>query len=140
DARPETIFSFFTDPQKTVKSKGIDAKLDPRPGGCYRVNINGNDVAVGKYVEIVPFTKIIFTWGWEAHGHPMPPGSSVVEITLTPDGASTVVRLRHSGIPSKELRDLHAMGWDHYSSRLAMAATGKNPGPNQTITQDMKHN
>ncbi len=139
DARPETIFSFFTDPQKMVKWKGIDAKLDPRPGGGYRVNINGKDIAVGKYVEIVPFTKIVFTWGWEANGHPMPPGSSVVEITLTPDGNSTVLRLRHSGIPTKELRDLHAMGWDHYFSRLAIAATGRDPGPDPTINHDMKH-
>ncbi len=140
EAKPETIFSFFTDPQKMVKWKGIEARLDARPGGGYWVNINGRDVASGKYVEIVPFTKIVFTWGWETPGHPMPPGSSVVEITLTPDGDSTVLRLRHSGIPTKELRDQHAMGWDHFGARLAIAATGKDPGPDPTINQDMKHN
>ncbi len=138
-AKPETIFSFFTDPQKMIKWKGIDARLDPRPGGTYRVNINGQDVAIGKYVEIIPYKKVVFTWGWEATGHPMPPGSSTVEITLTPDGDTTVLRLLHSGIPTQELRNVHAIGWDHFMGRLVMVATGKDPGPDTAMSQETKH-
>ena len=35
EARPETVFAFFTDPAKMVQWKGVDALLDPRPGGLY---------------------------------------------------------------------------------------------------------
>jgi len=40
EARPETVFAYFTDPAKMVQWKGVDAVLDPRPGGQYRVNVN----------------------------------------------------------------------------------------------------
>ena len=42
-ARPETIFPFFTDPEKMKRWQGIDITLDPKPGGIYRVNMNGNE-------------------------------------------------------------------------------------------------
>ncbi len=127
NARPETIFPFFTDPAKMVRWKGIDAMLDPRPGGVYRVNVTGRDVAVGEYVEIVPYTRVVFTWGWEGAGQAVPPGASTVEVTLTPDGNATVVRLRHYGL-SPEQGEAHLEGWDHFLPRLVEAAEGRDPG------------
>ena len=38
-ARPETVFEFFTDPDKMVLWKGREADLDPQPGGIYRVEM-----------------------------------------------------------------------------------------------------
>ena len=127
-ARPETVFSFFTDPEKMVRWKGIEASLDPRPGGVYRVNMNGRDVASGQYVEVVPHTRVVFTWGWEGEGTAFPPGSSTVEISLIPDGDGTIVRLRHLGLPADQ-RDPHQEGWDHYLARLTTVAEGRDPGP-----------
>jgi len=127
-ATPETVFSFFTDPAKMVRWKGIRAKLDPRPGGVYRVEISGRDVVLGKYVEIVPYSRIVFTWGWEGEDSPLPPGSTTVEIVLTPDGDGTIVRLRHLGLPTEQ-REPHAQGWDHFLPRLNLAAEGLEPGP-----------
>lgn len=127
-ARPEIVFSFFTDPAKLVRWKGVRAELDPRPGGIYRVEINGRDIVLGKYVEIVPFNRIVFTWGWEGENSPLPPGSTTVEIDLIPDGDGTIVRLRHFGLPP-EHREVHAQGWDHFLPRLGMAAAGMEPGP-----------
>ena len=49
-------------------------------------------------------------------------------VYLTPDGDSTIVRLRHSGLKG-DLRDMHAMGWEHYMARLVVAAAGGDPGP-----------
>jgi len=127
-ARPETVFTFFTDPAKMARWKGLHADLDPRPGGLYRVDINGRDVARGEFLEVVPYTRIVFTWGWEGDGAPLPPGASTVEITLTPDGGGTILRLRHSGLPPA-LHDIHAQGWDHFLPRLLEAAEGRDPGP-----------
>ena len=73
-AKPETIFPYFVDAEKMLLWMGIEADLDPRPGGNYRVNITGKDVAVGRYVEIVPHSRVVFTWGWEGAGNPVPPG------------------------------------------------------------------
>lgn len=125
-ARPETVFSFFTDPAKMARWKGRQATLDPRPGGVYRVDIDGKHIARGEFVEIVPYRRIVFTWGWEG-GEPVPPGSSTVEIVLVPDGDSTILRLTHQGLPAAT-RDSHREGWEHYLARLALAAAGTDPG------------
>ncbi len=128
-ASPQTIFSFLTDPAKMVLWKEITAELEPHPGGTYRVNVTGHDIARGKYVEVVPYSRVVFTWGWEGEGNPVPPGSSTVEITLMPDGDGTIVRLRHSGLKVAKQRKEHAMGWEHFLERLAIVASGGDPGP-----------
>ena len=89
-----------------------------------------SDVAVarGEYVEIEPYTRVVFTWGWEGDGNPVPPGSTVVEVVLTPDGDGTILRLSHRDLPEAE-REIHGHGWDHYLGRLAPAAAGRDPGP-----------
>jgi len=135
-ARPEVVFEFFTDPVKMVRWKGVDAMLDPRPGGIYRVNVTGKEVAVGEYVEIVPHSRIVFTWGWE--GSPIAPGSTRVEVTLTPDGDGTLLKLRHSGLAGEAALQ-HAEGWDHFLARLVLAAAGQDPGPDPWVESDRHH-
>lgn len=129
-ARPEVVFEFFTDPLKMIRWMGIDAMLDPRPGGAYRVNVTGRDIAVGEYVEVVPHTRIVLTWGWE--NSPIAPGSTRVEVSFTPDGDGTVVRLRHSGLSGEAVQQ-HAEGWEHFLSRLMLAAVGQDPGPDPLV-------
>jgi uncharacterized protein YndB with AHSA1/START domain len=131
DARPETIFEFFTDPEKHLQWEGTEAELDPRPGGIYRVLIAGAFQAAGEYVEVVPNEKVSFTFGWEMEDNPVGPGSTKVEITLHPEGDKTLVRLRHSGLPEGESVGQHTSGWDHYLGRLAVAATGGDAGPDK---------
>jgi uncharacterized protein YndB with AHSA1/START domain len=127
-APPDEVFRFFIDPDKMIVWKAVEAELDPRPGGVFRINVTGRDVARGEYVEIDPPRRVVFTFGWESSNSPEPPGSTVVKITLLPDGDGTLVRLVHSGVPD-EIRAGSAGGWDHYLARLAVAAEGGNPGP-----------
>jgi uncharacterized protein YndB with AHSA1/START domain len=134
-ARPETIFSFFTDPAKIVRWLGIRAQLNPQPGGIFRVNINERDVVCGKYLEVVPFSRVVFTWGWKGSS-PLPLGSTTVEITLVPDAHGTTVSLRHLGIPAEQ-RGFQAAGWDQILQRLVIAAEGGDPGPDPWSTSQM---
>jgi len=127
-ARPETVFEFFIDPEKMSRWKGSSAELDPRPGGTYRVGgIAGGATVVGEYVELDPPNHLVFTWGWE--GDPdVPPGSSTVEVTLTSDGDATVLRLVHRDLPAGQGAK-HMEGWEHFVPRLVEAAAGGDPGP-----------
>ena len=128
DATPETIWPFLTTPGKHVEWEGTVAEIDPRPGGIYRVLVQGQHQSAGEYVEVVPMEKVVFTFGWEQEGHPIPPGSTTVEISLHPEGEKTRVRLVHRGLPDDAVAD-HTHGWDHYLGRLALAATGHDAGP-----------
>src|SRR5919204_1451791 len=108
-ARPETVFPFFTDPARMVRWKGVEADLDARPGGIYRVNVTGREVARGQYVEVVPNRRVVFTWGWEGAGSTLPPGASTVEVDLIPDGDGTIVRLTHRDPPARLARIIHGV-------------------------------
>jgi uncharacterized protein YndB with AHSA1/START domain len=122
------VFPFFVDPEKMVAWKAVEANLDPRPGGTFRIDVTGHDVARGEYVEIDPPRRVVFTFGWESGAPSVPPGSTTVEITLIPDGDGTRVRLVHRGVPD-EIRAGSAEGWDHYLPRLVIAAEGGVPDP-----------
>lgn len=135
-ARPETVFEFFVDPAKLLRWKGIEATLEPRPGGLYRVNVNGKDIAVGRYVVVEPPTRVVFTWGWEGEGSLLPPGSSTVDVTLTADGDGTLVRLEHRDLPAAAAEQ-HREGWLHFLDRLEVAGAGGDPGPDPWAQQPM---
>jgi uncharacterized protein YndB with AHSA1/START domain len=122
EARPETVFAFWTEPDKMARWMGHSIRLDPRPGGQLRIDYNGEDVASGAFVELDPPSRLVLTWGWEAAGDPTPPGSSRVEVDFVPDGSGTIVRLRHLGLPAEAVEG-HAVGWDQFLPGLASAAT-----------------
>jgi uncharacterized protein YndB with AHSA1/START domain len=128
-APPETVFAFFTDADKMVQWKGSEAQLDPRPGGIYRVDVMPGNVARGQYVEVVPYSRVVFTWGWEGENPLIPPGGSTVEVTFVRDGDGTIVRLVHRDLATAQQRHEHAGGWDMFLPRLAAAAAGGDPGP-----------
>ena len=54
EATPDTVFRFLVDPERMTAWMGVSAELDPRPGGRFRINVTGQDIAVGEYLEIVP--------------------------------------------------------------------------------------
>lgn len=135
-ARPETVFSYFTDAEKYRRWKGVEAELDPRPGGIYRVQMTERGTWIrGEYVAVEPPTRLVFTWGWESRVElprgiaEVTPGSTTVEVTFVPDGDATIVRLRHDGFPTDDAVKMHSWGWGVYLERLTLAATGGDPGP-----------
>jgi uncharacterized protein YndB with AHSA1/START domain len=129
-AEPETVFAFFTDPEKMVRWMGVGATLDPRPGGVFSLNMMAGYFVEGEYVAVEPYSRVVFTWGYgflPDEQNPLPPGSSTVEVELVPGGNATIVRLTHR-VPV-ELVDFHVMGWENYLGRLAIVAGGEVPGP-----------
>jgi uncharacterized protein YndB with AHSA1/START domain len=128
-ALPETVFAYFTDPAKIVRWLGTDATLDPSPGGACRIKVNDMFFVLGEYVEVVPYRRIVFSWGYEQNWFAMPPQSTVVEVSLTPDGEDTIVLLSHRRLPGAIAGATTQAGWEHYLPRLAIAASGGHPGP-----------
>ena len=130
-ADPATVFAFFTDPQRLTRWMGVSATIEPRPGGLFLLNVSGDNVARGEFKEVIPVSRLAYTFGWEGRDD-IPPGSSLVEIDLLPSGAGTLVRFTHSGLPPEAV-PAHTEGWTHYMARLALAATGRDPGPDPKL-------
>jgi len=130
-APPATVYRYFVDPERMVQWMSNRAEIDPRPGGRIRLDYDGFDVMRGEFVELVPDRRVVFTWGWETLGDNVPAGASRVEVTLTPDGEGTLLRLVHSGLPAGASEG-HATGWDSFLGNLGSAArTGRRAQPNE---------
>jgi uncharacterized protein YndB with AHSA1/START domain len=131
-ASPETVWLFLTDPQRAQSWWGARVDLELVLGGRYRVEVRPDRVVSGAFVEIDPPRRLVYTFGWEAGaGIPgtVPPGSTRVEIDLLAEGDGTRLRLVHRELPGAESVVAHGLGWTHYLDRLAVAAAGRDPGP-----------
>jgi uncharacterized protein YndB with AHSA1/START domain len=135
-ASPATVFSFFTDLERWTSWQGVDGELDARPGGAFRIRMPGDQVASGRFLEIVPEQRLVFTWGWEGDAPPVPPGSTTVTIELEHNEMGTLVRLTHGPLVPPPVAEHHRQGWERYLERLRVRAEGGDPGPDtpQTAT------
>jgi uncharacterized protein YndB with AHSA1/START domain len=121
-APPATVFAFLTDPDRILRWMGVEATTEAHPGGLYFLKVRDDRVARGEFREVVPVHRLAYSFGWEGD-EAVPPGSSLVDR----DGG-TLLRMTHSGLPNAEQCARHAEGWAHYLGRLAISATGRDPG------------
>jgi uncharacterized protein YndB with AHSA1/START domain len=134
-AAPERVYGFFTDPALWSRWQGTSAIVDAQPGGILQVAMGpaASGLAEGHFVELEPFERIVFTWGWASSPlSTLPPGSTVVTVHLRPDGDGTLVTLTHDSLPDRE-RELHEAGWSLYLNRLVIVAEGGDPGPDPSL-------
>ncbi|SOX53410.1 ATPase [Mycobacterium ahvazicum] len=126
-ASAQRVFELFTDPDQFIQWMAPQATLEPIPGGIVRWTHPNGDTVSGRYLEITPH-RIVFTYGWERPEVEIPPGSTTVEIDLTPqpDG-STMVTLVHRGL-DEPAADAHRGGWAHYIDRMRRTAEGEDVG------------
>ncbi len=125
----ERVFRALTEPDQLVKWWGPqgftvpEVALDVRPGGGWRTTMRspeGNDhIVSGVYRDIVPPSRLVFTWGWETDG---PRGhESVVTIELFETADGTRLDLHQQVFESIESRDRHQHGWGGCFDCLAEA-------------------
>jgi uncharacterized protein YndB with AHSA1/START domain len=126
DAPIDIVRTYFSDPKRIVEWWPTRAAVDPRIGGELKLEFDQPDGRIdrarGTFVELAR-DRIVLTWGFEGDAA-LPPGSSRVEISLEPDGAATIVRLEHLGLPLTHRRS-HDEGWTYFLGRLASAAAPK---------------
>jgi uncharacterized protein YndB with AHSA1/START domain len=138
EALPEEIFPYLTRSEKYILWMGLAAEIDARPGGIFKVDPNTLDVIYGEFLEVIAPKRIVFTWGWKEPGHPVPAGSTRVEIDLEARDGGTLVRLTHHGVP-EGMRERHEMGWTHYLHRLKVVMAGGDPGKDPYSDPQFRH-
>jgi uncharacterized protein YndB with AHSA1/START domain len=138
---PAEAYTYFTEPARYVEWMGSEAKLEPVPGGVYHVSMPDGFQAAGTFLHLDPPHQLTFTWGFAddeaarhtkgdeaSSGSAMPAGSTRVTVTLDAERGGTRLTLRHSDLPSPELRDGHQVAWETYLPRLVSRAAGTDPG------------
>ena len=123
-APPSSLFRAWTQPDQLNAWFGpdmfqtTDAVVDLRVGGAYRLVMRAPDgselVITGRYEEIVPDRRLVYTWAW---GH-APAEVMRVEVEFVPIGADTTdLRIHHSEIVDGQL-GRYASGWREGVNRL----------------------
>jgi uncharacterized protein YndB with AHSA1/START domain len=127
-ASAERVFELFTDPVQFGQWMAVGAVLDATAGGVVRWTHPNGDTVSGRYVEVDPPHRIVFTYGWERADVGIPPGLTTVEVDLVSqhDG-STLVKLVHRGLDNGAA-DAHRCGWVHYLDRMRRTAEGEDVG------------
>ena len=120
-AERSTVFRFFTDSARFSTWWGEGSRIEARPGGIVHIRYPNGVMASGEVVEVDPDRRIVFTYGYEGEGKPIPPGGSLVTITLAQEPRGTRLHLRHE-LPSAAVRDEHVQGWRYQLSVFANVA------------------
>jgi uncharacterized protein YndB with AHSA1/START domain len=124
-APARVVWEHLTTADGLVRWVGPQATADPVPGGDLRWSHPNGATVVGRFVELVPHRRLVFTYGWEDGRMGVPPESTTVEIDLTEADGVTTLRLVHRGLPPAVVDD-HEQGWAYFLGRLGDAA-GQRP-------------
>ena len=123
-ARPERVFEAWTRPDLMVRwffpSEGWTAAVtsDLRVGGRYEISMRdaegGRHHQFGEYREIVPSSRLVFTWNCPE----LSVVESVVTVELIDHGDRTELVLTHELPPDPAIRSGHEQGWEGCLSNL----------------------
>lgn len=114
----EVVWEHLTTAEGLMRWVGPAAAAEPVPGGTLRWSHADGSTVVGRFVELDPPRRVVFTYGWEDGRMGVAPGSTTVEIELREEAGATVVRLTHHGLPPAVVED-HERGWAYFLGVLA---------------------
>lgn len=109
----DVVWAHLTTAAGLVRWVGPEAAADPVPGGVLRWTHPNGAAVIGRFVELVPHRRVVFTYGWEDGRLGVPPESTTVEIDLVEEDGATTVRVVHHGLPPEAVRD-HEQGWAYF--------------------------
>jgi uncharacterized protein YndB with AHSA1/START domain len=117
-ARRERVFEAWTDPALMARWLFPDAAwtatvtADVRVGGSYELAMRDPDGGAhrqfGVYREIVPVSRLVFTWSCPE----LAVVDSVVTVELEDSGTETGLTLTHELPPDPKVRRGHEEGWE----------------------------
>ena len=123
----EVVWAHLTTAEGLVRWVGPAATADPAPGGALRWTHPDGSTVVGRFVEVDPPRRVVFTYGWEDGRMGVPPGSTTVEIDLVEEDGATTVRLVHHGLPPETVAD-HQRGWAYFLGVLGDTLAARSGG------------
>lgn len=133
----DRVYAAWTDPEQlkqwfgpeNVRTRNLVAET--RVGGKFRWDLTspeGEEMTVeGKYCELQPGRKIVFTWRWQ-DDEAWENNDSIVTIELSDAAGGTELRLLHEQLPSEQSRDNHNEGWNSLLNKLENFFNGKASG------------
>jgi uncharacterized protein YndB with AHSA1/START domain len=116
-ASADVVYRLLTTVDGLKRWIAADAVVEPEPGGELRWTHDNGATMIGRFVELDPPRRLVFTYGWQGDLMGLAPESSTVEIDLEEQSGGTLLRLSHRGIPPDVVEE-HRRGWIYFLARL----------------------
>lgn len=113
----DDVYRHLTEAEGLVRWMAVEASADARPGGTLRWTHENGATMSGRFVELDPPRRLVFTYGWDDGRLDVPAGSTLVEIDLESTDEGTTLRLVHRKLPD-ETADAHLNGWTYFLTIL----------------------
>lgn len=117
-APAQTVYDHLTDPAALLTWMAVSAESEPVEGGRIRWTLPNGATMLGRYIDLQPPHRLVFSYGWEGDLMGVPPESTRVEIDLRIHPNGTLLILTHRLLPDVAAEQ-HRYGWDYFLRRLA---------------------
>jgi uncharacterized protein YndB with AHSA1/START domain len=129
DATPDRAFAAWTDPEHfgawfgPVGMKTVMCELDAKVGGAWRLMGEGNNMrptVSGKYLEIEPPRRLVFTFAWHDKADFSAPRGleTIVTVLFEPVGQRTEMVFTQAVFKDQSAYDAHNRGWTDSFNKL----------------------
>jgi uncharacterized protein YndB with AHSA1/START domain len=129
DAPVERVFAAWTDPAQFAQwfgphgMKNTLCEFDLRVGGIWRLQAEGlgtRRALSGRYLEIDPPRRLVFTWAWHETGDLLTPREheTTVALDFKSVGRRTELTLTQSLFRDRTGADNHRWGWGQSFEKL----------------------
>ena len=131
DASPEVVWTIVTDPRHVARWFSDEAEIDLRPGGEMLLTWHGDGAYRARVETVDPPRAFAFRWLRREHNEPGDGTSTLVRMTLLPEGPRTRLRVVETGFQQliwaeedkARYADENAQGWIHELDELNDYAT-----------------
>lgn len=96
----------------------------PRVGETFQLDLDGTVIA-GRYIEVDPPHRMLLRWDRQGSGTSTP-APTFIEITLTPTGDGTNVRVQFSGLSAADAA-IYPQLWTRHLDRITAVLAGAEP-------------
>ncbi len=132
-APPARVFAAWTEPEQLRRwsaPAGMtlgEGELDLRVGGRWSIEMidptGGRHVAFGKYLEVSPPRRVVYTHAWRLEDGDSSP-ETVVTVEFLAEGSGTRLLFTQTGFESEPSRDGHLGGWTSCLDQLEALLAG----------------
>jgi uncharacterized protein YndB with AHSA1/START domain len=126
DAPPDAVWAIVTEPRHVARWFSDEAEIDLRPGGAMLLTWHGHGTYRARVEAVEPPHTFAFRWLRQEDNEPGEGTSTLVEITLAPEGPCTRLRVVESGFQQlawaeedkARYADENTQGWVHELNEL----------------------
>ena len=125
---PADVFRALSVAEELAKWMGppgfsvTECRMGTKPGDPWQLTMRSPEntfhTVKGVLKEIVPPTRLVFTWQWQGQGGEPDGALMIITIVLKAEGKGTRMDFLQTGFATENARDMHNQGWSGSFDKL----------------------